>query len=274
MNALSQGLPPPVLHIYTLPREVDYMTMNTDQCPRIEELLWSISEHSLVLKELKNQVSDFKNLVQDLTDTDEDFHGIMDITLPRLCHGIPLQCEPTYRNKDFDYVGEEDPNRPLCVTEDMVNRVVEVVGLNNAELRRDGPGVREMLQLGMGPLVAEIRNNLLNANQEGPKGGDQERFRIYSGHDSTLSPLLGVLDSADMHWPVYVSASNVIFELWSSPSDRDFVRVLHNGKVLETKSGWCDLGWCPLKTFIDYLGGFVVEDLATACEAKDYYDDD
>ncbi|KAG9320254.1 hypothetical protein KVV02_005031, partial [Mortierella alpina] len=281
MAALSQGLPPPILNIYTLPRKVDYLSMNKNQCPRIDELDWSISDQSLVLRAMKDQVHDFKHLVQALTDTDEDFHGLMDAILPRLCHGLPLQCEPTYSDDDDDddteYVGE-DPQQPLCVTEDIVSRVVEVIGLKNAETRRDAPGVRELLQLGMGPLVSEIRQHLVEAS-EGPKGGDQERFRIYSGHDSTLAPLLGLLDSADMHWPVYVSASkvgatNLIFELWSSPLDGDFMRVLHNGKVLETKTGWCDLGWCPFKTFVDYLGGFIIEDLASSCETEDSYEDD
>ncbi|KAF9947851.1 hypothetical protein BGZ72_010220 [Mortierella alpina] len=282
LHALSEGLSAPVLRIHMLPREVDYMSMNTDQCPRIEELDWAISDNSLVLRALKDQVHDFKHLVQDLTGVDQDFHGLMDTTLPRLCHGIPLQCEASSsddddnddngdnvdNDDDYNYVGQE-PTRPLCVTEDIVSRVVEVVGLKNAEVRRDAKGVRELLQLGMGPLVAEIRNNIKDASQ-GAKGGDQGRFRIYSGHDSTLSPLLGVLNSADMHWPVY--ATNLIFELWSSPSDGDFVRVLHNGKVLKTKSEWCDLAWCPLKTFDDYLGGFVLENLASSCEAKLYED--
>ncbi|KAF9952399.1 Lysophosphatidic acid phosphatase type 6 [Mortierella alpina] len=285
MHALSLNLPPPILHVFTLPREVDYMTMNTDQCPRIDELDWTISDNSLVLRALKEQAHDFKHLLQDLTGTDEDFHGLMDTTLPRLCHGIPLQCESTYSDDDagvgasddgeengLNYVGD-DPQQPLCVTEDMVNRLVEVVGLKNAEVRRDAAGVRELLQLGMGPLVAEIRNNMMDASQTAAKGGDQEgRFRIYSGHDSTLTPLLGVLDSADMHWPVY--ATNLIFEMWSSPSDGDFVRVLYNGQVLKTKTNWCDLEWCPFQTFADYMGGFILEDMASACEAEgDLYEE-
>ncbi|KAF9275319.1 hypothetical protein BGZ68_010879 [Mortierella alpina] len=219
------------------------MSMNADQCPRVDELDWSISENSLVLRALKDQIHDFKHLVQDLTGVDEDFHRLMDTTLPRLCHGMPLQCETTDDDDgdgddadaddgdgeegDLTYVGE-DPERPLCVTEDIVSRVVEVVGLQNAERRRDAQGVRDLLRLGMGPLVAEIRKNL---------------------------------------------ATNLIFELWSSPSDGDFVRVLHNGKVLDTKTGWCDLGWCPFQTFVDYMGGFVTEDLATACEAKESHEE-
>ncbi|KAF9394700.1 hypothetical protein BGZ94_006641, partial [Podila epigama] len=57
-------------------------------------------------------------------------------------------------------------------------------------------------------------------------------------------------------------ASNMLVELWKL-DDKHFVRVIYNGKILDTKSGWCDLGWCPLDTFTAHLDKFHVDDLIT-----------
>lgn len=52
----------------------------------------------------------------------------------------------------------------------------------------------------------------------GPEGGDkpdQPRMLLFSGHDTTVWPLLLALGQEVDHWPPY--ASNLVFELWELP---------------------------------------------------------
>ena len=48
------------------------------------------------------------------------------------------------------------------------------------------------------------------------------KLLLYSGHDTTIMPLLVALQIPLETWPPYVS--NVVFELWRQPDGRHFVR--------------------------------------------------
>jgi hypothetical protein len=67
---------------------------------------------------------------------------------------------------------------------------------------------------------------------------------------------------------LFYQASNMLIELWKTPHNEYFVRVIYNGAVVQTKSQWCDLEWCPLETFIEYLDRFIVTDVAAMCQRK------
>ncbi|KAI7817799.1 histidine phosphatase superfamily [Gamsiella multidivaricata] len=250
-DALERGCAPSVCQIQILPEEIDYMTMNTNRCPRIDILDEDINRTSKVLEQLRWTHGAFRKDVNRLINKDRDlgFDGLIDAILPRICHGLPLQCEEAPINQ----------SSPRCVTRKMAERCLSVASLENAETRRDAQDVREMLQLGIGPLAKDIRQNLLKA-----KNGESAPFLVFSGHDTTLIPLLGMLGSTDMRWPPY--ASNLLFEVWSPPSKEYFVRVLYNGRVVKTTSNWCDFEWCSLDTFIEYLGQFIVDDLDAKCK--------
>ncbi|KAF8928361.1 Acid phosphatase-like protein 2 [Dissophora ornata] len=256
-EAQAQGQPQPVFQIHTLPKEIDYMTMNTDRCPRIKEIIDAIKKKSEVLQQISRTHATFQKQVnqivlgskqeQNWENQDEDLvvMDLVDTILPRVCHDMPLQC-----------VGGDDEHQELrCLTKEMADECLVIEAEGNAEMWRDAKGIHEMLQLGIGSLTRDIQKNFLEAAAP---------FLLYSGHDTTLLPLLGMLDSADMRWPPY--ASNLIFELWSSPSKERFVRVLYNGRAVKTKSNWCDLEWCPLDTVVKYMGQFIVDNLGARCK--------
>lgn len=53
---------------------------------------------------------------------------------------------------------------------------------------------------------------------------------LYSGHDTTVGPLLACLGAFDGRWPKY--ASNVALELLVRQSDKaEFVQLRYNGRV-------------------------------------------
>ncbi|KAF8950984.1 Acid phosphatase-like protein 2 [Haplosporangium bisporale] len=249
--------PPPVLQIHTLPVEMDYLTMNGGACPRMNQLRSQIEKASPVMKKLYEDNVDFNNELKTLLGAERTWSGYMDTIMPRVCHGKPLQCR---RSDDGD---DDDDEKEECVTLDTASKILDNVATQTTEMYRDAEGIFEVLQLGIGPLAQEIKHNLVAAKD----GATKVLLNFYSGHDTTLSPLLGMLDSADMRWPPY--ASNMLVELWKSGSGEHFVRVIYNHKVVETKSKWCDLSWCPLDKFMAHLDRFYVSDLLKECQKQD-----
>ncbi|KAF9924298.1 hypothetical protein FBU30_005693 [Linnemannia zychae] len=242
---------PPVLKIHTLPAEIDYLTLNGVACPRMSQLRSDIEKSSEVLKRLKNDNHEFKKQLKGILGVEKSWSGYMDTILPRICHNQPLQC----RNDD----NEEKRNN--CIDESMADRILDNVAIHTTEMYRDARGVFDVLRLGMGPLASDIKENLLAAKAHGPV-----RLSFYSGHDTTILPLLGLFDAEDMRWPPY--ASYILVELWKTSHEEYFVRVLYNQVVLGTKSRWCDLEWCPLKAFVAHLNRFISKDMVAECRQQ------
>ncbi|CAO3571917.1 unnamed protein product [Mortierella alpina] len=236
----------PVLQIHTQPSEIEYLYMNDKVCPRMNQLRAEAQKSSTVLKKLHQDNVDFQKELIDILGAKRPWTGYMDTVLPRVCHDRPLQC----RKKD----GVE-----RCINSSITERILENVEIQTAEIYRDMKGMFEVLQLGIGPVANDIKQNLLAAKDNG-----KVRFQFYSGHDTTIAPILGMLDAEDMRWPPY--ASNILIELWKTPKGNHFVRVLYNHMVLETASGWCDLEWCPLDDFVAYLDRFILKDLISHCQ--------
>ncbi|KAI1296274.1 Acid phosphatase-like protein 2 [Mortierella claussenii] len=243
VRAHSQA-PPPVLQIHTLPVEIDYLTMNANACPRISQLRSNVEKASEVLKRLREDNRDFNKELIGIVGVEKNWNGYMDTVLPRVCHGMPLQCR-------------EDK----CITSDTVDHILKNVFVETTEVYRDGQGVFDVLQLGIGPLAKDIKQNLLEAKANG-----NIKFSFYSGHDTTISPLLGMLDAEDQRWPPY--ASNLLIELWKTPTRAYYVRVLYNGVTMDTKSKWCNLEWCHLDDFINHLNRFIIDDLTSECQRR------
>ncbi|KAG0317341.1 Acid phosphatase-like protein 2 [Dissophora globulifera] len=241
----TRTVSPPVLQIHTLPTEIDYLTMNGGACPQLRQLRSTLEKSSDVLKRLREDNVEFNQQLVEVLGSQMSWSGYMDTVQPRICHGHPLQCRDN---------GE-------CITHTMASKIIDNVNVQTAEVYRDGEGILDVLQLGIGPLTSDIKQNLLAAS-----GNGKIRFHFYSGHDTTILPMLGMLDSTDLRWPPY--ASNLLIELWKSPSGENYVRVLYNNAIIQTKSEWCDLEWCPLKTFVDYLDRFIVKDLTKLCQMQ------
>ncbi|KAG9061368.1 Acid phosphatase-like protein 2 [Linnemannia hyalina] len=64
-------------------------------------------------------------------------------------------------------------------------------------------------------------------------------------------------------------ASNLLIELWETPSQEKYIRVLYNSRIVVAKSNWCDLSWCPAKTFLKHLDKFRPgEDYLEKCQEQ------
>lgn len=94
--------------------------------------------------------------------------------------------------------------------------VALLLGVYDADPARQ----KELIRLCAGRLVDELKNELLSP---------RSKFRLVSGHDTTVKPLLVALDAYDHRWPPFCAC--VLVELYQHKEDprRQTVRVLYNG---------------------------------------------
>jgi len=96
-----------------------------------------------------------------------------------------------------------------------------------------------VLRLSLGVLLTTLVENMeAAAASRSTDSTAPPVMRLYSGHDSTVMPLLSALGVNVLEsWPPYVS--NLVFELWQLPgSESHVVRVLYNREEL-------DIPHCP-----------------------------
>lgn len=104
--------------------------------------------------------------------------------------------------------------------------------------------------------------DLIMSNMEAQTTGDDGvKMRLYSGHDSTLIPLLSALGVSFSEWPRY--AAHVIFELFRETPASDgganyYVRLLYNGE--EQQIGGCTSPVCPLEEFAKAVSQFRISE--------------
>lgn len=110
---------------------------------------------------------------------------------------------------------------------------------------------------GIAPLLADI----MTALQSKVNGHEQTAsLLLYSGHDTTLMPLLFALGAWDGLWPHYASVA--IFELLSTPTPGGYaVRFVYNYKAVQLPG--CSSVLCPWTEFQDVVGPIVA--LADQC---------
>ena len=135
--------------------------------------------------------------------------------------------------------------------------------LNRLAIGRFVKELSDDLRAAMGPAPETPDDS--SASTTGPRG---KKILLYSGHDSTLVPLLCALDIYDGNWPPY--ASYLTLEIAQSrASGQRFVRALYNDKEVAM------LGqagpWCSFDVLLDGLERFSLrhEDYRKECSQGD-----
>ncbi|KAJ2738218.1 hypothetical protein H4S06_006490, partial [Coemansia sp. BCRC 34490] len=160
--------------------------------------------------------------------------------------------------------GSANKDGESCITDEDVAQVSRNANYEWAFKYRDNALASNFTTLTIGSFVGTLRDHMAShiSGKLGPL-----KLALYSGHDSTIWPLLIVLGASDRNalWPPY--ASNLILELWKKNSGDRVVRVIFNGKVLELRKEeqWCDMNACPLDQFYKRLAQFIPTDIATEC---------
>ena len=122
---------------------------------------------------------------------------------------------------------------------------------------------QEMVSLSIGKVLKDI---LQNMDQAASGKTVNAKMQLFSGHDTTLMPILVALGHELVRWPPFMS--NLIFELyWSRSLQKHFVRIVYNKQVLRLK-GDNGEGFVELSTFNQQLQKFISTDYNSACSAQ------
>ncbi|KAI9501773.1 hypothetical protein GGI26_005710 [Coemansia sp. RSA 1358] len=254
--------PSSAIPLHTYPKEIETMYGNSDACPRIKELTSKIVASDSYQQFLKEQ-GPLMTRLQDIMGVqgskwDNGWDGYFDALNARKCHGKkPICAQPST-------VDSHDPTSKDCTTDEDVAQVSRNANYEWLYKSHDNPLAQNFTRLYIGSFVGTLRDQI--AERIAGKTGNL-KFALYSGHDSTVWPLLSVLDASDQNslWPPY--ASNLIFELWKKNDGKHVIRVIFNGKTLELQKDnqWCDMNACPVDKFYNYLEKFVPDDITAEC---------
>ncbi|KAJ2747008.1 hypothetical protein GGI20_000904 [Coemansia sp. BCRC 34301] len=253
-------VPQSAIPLHTYPEEIETMYGNSGACGKIRTILSTIAASDQYQAFLKDQGSLMAKLsgIFDVSGSDwaSSWDGYVDILQARHCHGIDLPCS--------DRASISGKAAPKCATAEDATQVLRNSHYEYAFKYRDHPLSQSYLRLVIGSLLGTLKDQM--QEHIGGKTGSL-KFALYSGHDSTVAPLLAVLHASNrnMLWPPY--ASNILFELWKKNDGNRVVRVIYNGQVLKLQPEfeWCDLNSCPLDKFYKHLDEYIPENIVAEC---------
>ncbi|CAL1546379.1 unnamed protein product [Lymnaea stagnalis] len=138
-----------------------------------------------------------------------------------------------------------------CVTAKTVEDVWKLVDHQSVCLHNN-PHYKKFSKVSSYGLLYRIARELKMAVHT----GSNSVFHLYSGHDTTVSPLITALELQDAVWPGY--ATMIVFELYQKKSSKEnFIRILQNGKLVTSEVVFCQGvttdGFCSLNRFLDYV---------------------
>lgn len=111
----------------------------------------------------------------------------------------------------------------------------------------------QTLKLAIGPFVDILLTNMEKFVRSS-NSPDSAKFFLYSGHDTTLIPLMCALGIESESWPPF--ASNVVLELYRNTDiaeneEQYYVKVLFNDE--EKNIAQQSSTFCPLSRFLQLL---------------------
>ncbi|EXX70764.1 uncharacterized protein OCT59_020543 [Rhizophagus irregularis] len=194
--------------------------------------------------------------------------------LKPIVNEVKLDSKPSL-NEIFDTVTAAKANKipiPKEFTEEVIDKIDEI---STGEWFNGFYETLEMRRLAIGPFIADLRDIILSKVNNIPEAEDL-KFAIYSGHDSTLAPLIATFNAFDHRWPKF--NSHLILELFeskeefSSAQDNHYVRVRYNDKILELpacqnddKHHPKDKSLCTLKAFLTLVDSHIPKDYIREC---------
>jgi hypothetical protein len=223
--AFLEGLAPPfpVSAIYQVESKYDDMSINPSFCPRVAQY---VLEHYKTYEPLLRMILPHSVELIKIFHSDDPFEGVQkfDDLYCRQRHNMPLPQGLTTPLYDV-----------LADAKNLVNMLI----VNDTYL-----SISSFCQ----DIVAKMNNNK----------AEPEVF-IYSGHDTTVAPLMRMMDLL-AQWPQY--GDHVAFELFVNSGDHSDrqVQVRYNGDIVVPMQ--------PLSVFSKMFLMNVPQDLAKYCHVK------
>ncbi|KAL7463246.1 hypothetical protein ACHAXS_003618 [Conticribra weissflogii] len=255
-----------VIRLHTGDYSKDVLSINSGICPRLDELQQEAygSEEFRKWNETSAEVAEVRRFVKEEMGLDMIPSSMLDCLMTTICTDRTL---PDFVN---DYDGSLGP-KSWAIDLDQTNandnkfmfeRIANyaIKSHNFPYQYNDGAYAK----LGMGPLWKEIVSNILpivdSANY--PSTTPPPKMALFSGHDTTLMPILATLGPEVWHayeWAPYASMILIeIHEVIDSDRKSDFpsgyaFRLIYNGDVLTSKMDGCleDSELCDAQILLD-----------------------
>jgi len=280
----------PVIPLHTADYDRDVVDPNSKICPRLAELYEEARAASKAnASKEAQQLRDFQRQVLKPPDSTQDMHAI-DCLMTTMCTDRPLpEAVNDYRPNSNDNASTNDTEESDWDKQYGPHRLQRLLTFDTEKYTRMmKANDAEFAKLGMGPLWYEIMQNI-HPYIQGVQGVPQQpqpddnnsnndtsvlnKLAVFSGHDTTLMPLLVALDENlwnDQEWAPY--ASMVVLEIHKVvmgtdnekfPSGFAF-RLMYNGKVLTHKITECppakDGDLCDVQVLVHRVSGFATLD--------------
>ena len=251
----------PVIPLHTADYERDVIDPNEGLCPKLR----SIRERNMQTQPNTTEgdmLRDFQHNVLEVPNAEEDMDAI-DCLMTTMCTDRALpdainDYMSTGKSQQSESYGTNLFSRLFAFE---VQKYTYNYKANSAEYSK----------LAMGPLWYEIMQHIHPHITIESSPTKKTKLSIFSGHDTTLMPLLIALDENlwedDTDWPPY--ASMIVLEVHEMldtnalfPSQFAF-RLLYNGKVLTHQISDCpsnDLGVCDIQVLVDRTAQFAMLD--------------
>ncbi|CEM39194.1 unnamed protein product [Vitrella brassicaformis CCMP3155] len=223
----------PVLHVHTGDYRLDTMYPNDDVCPRLKELKHAArnSEPCKQWRDSDEQKAVLESLreIPDIGGPNYHFsHHLMDCLFTATCteHRVPRGLEWSADSLFARYVGQVEKEEAACR-----------FSANDAAYSK----------LAATPVIHDMRQKAAKGLSEAQRKSGGERspptaphIALWSGHDTTLMPVLAAMGAWDGKWPSY--ASIIILELYTVGADsrEAYFRLIYNGEVITSMIKGCD----------------------------------
>lgn len=248
-----------IIDYHTADYDADPIYPNSKICPKLSKLRDDAIKSGDFVN--RNTSSAVRSLTEILTGPELGYapwDHILDCQYTTICNDRPL---PDVLN---DFTSEED-------RESVFNKMIDhstwelgyVYTYNDAAFSK----------LAMAPLFQEILDQLQTASrfesQEAYTATNTNSvINLFSGHDTTIMPVLAALKIWDGVWAPY--ASLIVIETFASEG-KHFFRIVYNGKVLTANFEGCSEELCELSQLINYLSEFATSD--RDCAHSDAFED-
>jgi len=224
----------PVFDEFTIEANAENMYPNAQLCPALAEALINASKMPEYIAYMKQTADLQKSLLAALQlSVFPSWDGLFDAFSALACHNFSLL-----------------PG----VTQEMWDQTIAVANWQwNFQLNQTN-----VVRLGIGSFMAEIVD-VLELTQKSP--ASVPKYIVYSGHDTTIGPLMAAMQNYDGYWPPY--ASHVEIELWEN-NGAYFVAVRYQGayQVLSTCQGQ---KMCPYAQFLEAVNPFLPTNFVQEC---------
>ena len=252
-----------VIKLHTADYKMDVLTPNSKTCPRVKELRNEAYKSDEYKKWVQTSIEAkaTKSFMKDVMGMKEVPEDILDCMMTTICTDRNL---PDALN-DYDASGEGNFE---VVSNFAVQNFTFPYKYNDGAYSK----------LGMGPLWLEIISNIRQIvesdnNYSSQSGTPPPKLALFSGHDTTLMPILATLGEqvwSGKEWSPYASMLQIeIHEVLEAderyPSGYAF-RLIYNGSVLTSKMDEClDSELCDAQVLIKQVMSFASEYKDATC---------